>query len=140
MDRRRSATAIALILLVDLVLVTAWYFSTSGGGGIEELGAVLFGFGLVVLLGWTFAICVGLRRGRRWATWAALATFSLISVGAIGATVDTSGRLRSDVRPYGAPPRHLVAPAAVAAGSLAIALLIATALGPGARRPPGVDE
>lgn len=138
MERHRSA--IALIIVIDALLTAAWYFSVSGGGGLEELGAVLFGFGLVILLGWTVAICVGLWRGHRWATWAALTTFSLMAVGAIAATVNTSGRLRSDVLPSGAPPRHLVAPAAVAAGSLAISLLIATGLGPGARRPPRVDE
>ncbi|MGH2760560.1 MAG: hypothetical protein ACRDKJ_13510 [Actinomycetota bacterium] len=65
MDRRRPAPAIALILLVDATITAAWYFSISGGGGMGEFGAVLLGFGLVILLGWTFAICRGLWRRRR---------------------------------------------------------------------------
>lgn len=76
------------------------------------------------------------------ASWAAVATFTLMAAGAFWAIVDASRRLRSESLPYGAPARHLVAPAAVAAGSVAIVLVVGASMSGLSRvaRPLRVEE
>ena len=127
----RAAAVIAGAHVLAALLLWGLSLSTldPDSGGLEGVFLLAIGIGLILLSAWVMVVVIGLWRDRSWAHSAALLTFLLVAAGSTIAFIDTAGRLRGPSLPYGAPPRHLIAPAALLIGSVAVVVLLLLSLG-----------